>query len=99
MKESSKELTTTKEVAKELTLESIISNVIKAPGVKVDRKKFLADILDKETDDIQSVIELGPVGAGIDEKTLRKIATKLILTRTSYSSIAFKQHLSSKIAM
>ena len=65
---SSKELITTKEVAKDLTLEGIISNVIKAPGVKVDRKKFLADILVKETDDIQSVIELGPVGAGIDEK-------------------------------
>lgn len=56
------------QVTSEVALETIITNAIKIPGVKVDREKFLAEILVKETDNIQSVIEVGPVEAGIDEK-------------------------------
>lgn len=77
-----------KEVTQEIALETIISNAIKIPGVKVDRKKFLAEILVKETDNIQVVVEDGPIVAGIDEKTLKKLASKLILDRTTKSSLA-----------
>ena len=77
-----------KEVTQEIALETIISNAIKIPGVKVDRKKFLAEILVKETDNIQIVVDDGPIVAGIDEKTLKKLSSKLILDRTTKSSLA-----------
>lgn len=76
------------ETTKEIALEMIIANAIKIPGAKVDRQKFLAEIFINETDNIYSIIENGPVVAGIDEITLRKIAIKLILDRTTKSSIA-----------
>lgn len=76
------------ETKQELALEMVISNAIKIPGIKVDRKKFLAEMLIKETDDIQGVIANGPVAAGINEKTLRKVADKLIFSRTATSSAA-----------
>ena len=79
---------TQKEVSQEIALEAIISNAIKIPGVKVDRKKFLAEILVKETDNIQKVLDEGPILAGIGEKELRKLANKLILERTAASSLA-----------
>ncbi len=76
------------EVTTEVALENIITNVIKIPGVKVDRDKFLAEYLVNETDNIQLVLEEGPIVAGIDEKRLRKISEKLILDRTAKSSLA-----------
>lgn len=76
-----------KEVTSEVALETIISNAIKIPGVKVDRDKFLAELLVKETDNIQLVLDEGPIVAGIEEKRLKKIAEKLILDRTAKSSI------------
>lgn len=48
----------------EVALEAIISNVIQIPGVKVDRKKFLADTFAKEKVDMQKLLDLGPVEAG-----------------------------------
>ena len=77
-----------KEVTQEIALETIISNAIKIPGVKVDRKKFLAEMLVKETNNIQAVVDDGPIVAGIDEKTLKKLSSKLILDRTTKSSLA-----------
>ena len=76
-----------KEITQEIALETIISNAIKIPGVRVDRDKFLAEILVKETDNIQEVIDNGPIATGIDEATLRNIANKLILSRTAESSV------------
>lgn len=43
----------------EVALEAIISNVIQIPGVKVDRKKFLADTFAKEKVDMQKLLDLG----------------------------------------
>ena len=76
-----------KEITSEVALETIITNAIKIPGVKVDRKKFLAELFVKETDNIQLVLDVGPIAAGIEEKRLRKIAEKLILDRTTKSSL------------
>lgn len=75
------------EITREVALETIITNAIKIPGVKVDRKKFLAELFVKETDNIQLVLDEGPIVAGIEEKRLRKIAEKLILDRTTKSSL------------
>ncbi len=72
----------------EVALETIINNAIQIPGVKVDRKKFLAESFAKENVDIQRIIDFGPVEAGCSREDLAHIANKLILTRTSTSSAA-----------
>lgn len=74
-------------ITNELTLELIISKVIEIPGVRVDRNKFLAEQLVNETDDIQLVLDKGPIAAGIEEKKLARIAEKLIIYRTSEASL------------
>lgn len=76
------------ETTKEIALDAIIRNVIKLPGVKVDRQKFLTQMFANEVDDVQKVINLGPIEAGVDEKTLKKISSKLILEQTSKSAFA-----------
>ena len=76
-----------KSITSEIAIEHIIANAIKIPGVKVDRENFLSKELEKETDNIQLVLDEGPVAAGIDEKRLRYIAEKLIISRTSEASI------------
>ena len=75
------------EVNSEFALETIITNALKIPGVKVNRDKFLAELLVKETDNIQLAIDEGPIAAGIEEKRLRRIAEKLILDRTTRTSL------------
>jgi len=77
-----------KEQTKELALENIISTAVQVPGVKVDRDKFLAETFVNEDVDIQNVLDNGPVVAGINREKLSSIANKLILKRTSQSSIA-----------
>jgi len=81
------EKTKSSEIISEFALETIIANAIKIPGVKVDREKFLSETLLEETDNIQLVIDKGPVAAGIDQHKLKKIAEKLIIDRTAKSSI------------
>ncbi|MGN0798632.1 MAG: SHOCT domain-containing protein [Christensenellales bacterium] len=76
------------EITQEISLETIISNAIKIPGVKVDRKKFLAEMFAKETDYLLDIIEKGPILAGIEESELKKISSRLIFDRTTKSSLA-----------
>ena len=71
-----------------IALESIITNAVKIPGVKVDRKKFLAEVFAHDDIDMQSVIDMGPVQAGIAQERIEKAANRLIFLRTSQSSIA-----------
>lgn len=73
---------------KEIALESVITNAIQLPGVKVDRKKFLAEMFATETAEIQEVLDLGPVAANISHERLNVLAAKHIIKRTSESSIA-----------
>ena len=73
--------------SQDIDLGTIITGAIKIPGVKVDRKKFLAEIFANKTSDIQQILDVGPIAAGVDEKTLKQMATKLILDRTTMSSI------------
>ena len=76
-----------KTITSEIAIETIIANSIKIPGVKVDRQKFLAELFVKETNNIQLILDEGPVAAGIEENKLRRIAEKLILERTGEASI------------
>lgn len=76
------------EPTKEFALENIISAAVQVPGVKVNRKKFLTETFATESVDINAIIEHGPVEANCSREMLLRIANKLILKRTSESSIA-----------
>lgn len=78
----------TNSTEKEVALESIITSAIQIPGVKVDRKKFLAEMFAKEDVSIQDVLDFGPIAANIPQERLTILANKHILKRTSESSIA-----------
>lgn len=75
-------------VEKEIALESIITSAVQIPGVKVNRKKFLSEIFATEDVSIQDVLDNGPVTAQVSQERLTILANKLILKRTSQSSIA-----------
>ena len=75
-------------IEKELALESVISTAVQIPGVKVDRRKFLSETFATEDVSIQEVLDLGPIAAQIPQERLTVLASKLILTRTSQSSLA-----------
>lgn len=73
---------------KEFALESIITSSVQIPGVKVDRKKFLAEMFASEDIIIQDVLDFGPIQAGVTQEKLSQLSSKLILKRTSQSSLA-----------
>ncbi len=75
-------------ISKELALETIITPAVQIPGVRVDRNKFLAEIFVNEDVEIQDVLDFGTVQAGCTKEQLARISNKLILKRTSESSIA-----------
>ena len=75
-------------VEKELVLESVITTAVQIPGVKVDRRKFLSETFATENVSIQDVLDLGPIAAQVPQERLTVLASKLILTRTSQSSLA-----------
>ncbi|KAA9019542.1 bacteriochlorophyll 4-vinyl reductase [Niallia endozanthoxylica] len=71
-------------------VELIVSNALKIPGVKVDRKEFLtqtfADKYDTET--LNMVLTKGPIEAGISPEKINRVAKSLIEKRTFQSSSA-----------
>lgn len=77
-----------KKIEKEVALENIITSAVQIPGVKVDRKKFLAETFANHEVVMEDIFELGPIEAGISQEDLSKLANKLILSRTGQSSIA-----------
>ena len=89
-----------KDVSQNLSLESIVTNVVQIPGVKVNRDKFLAEMFASTPDKISEIVELGPIEAGVTRESLLKISNKLILTRTSESSaISFAAGIPGGFAM
>lgn len=89
-----------KEMTQNLSLESIVTNVVQVPGVKVNRDKFLAETFSSYPDKIPEIVELGPIEAGMTREELLKISNKLILTRTSESSaISFATGIPGGLAM
>ena len=76
------------EIKKEFALENVITSAVQIPGVKVDRRKFLSEIFSSEEYAIQDILDFGPIQTGVPQEKLAKIADKLILKRTSQSSLA-----------
>lgn len=72
----------------DFAMENVIANAIQIPGVKVDRKKFLTESFANEEVDISKVIELGPIESNCSREMISRIANRIIINRTSKSSIA-----------
>ena len=77
-----------KELSKEIVLEDIVSTAVQIPGVKVNRDEFLAEQFANCGVNVQDVLTLGPVEAGVSREELSVAANKLIIKRTSQSSAA-----------
>jgi len=75
-------------LAKQMMLEEVITTAIQIPGVKVNRKQFLAEQFASKADNLEEILDKGPVNAGIEREDIILLSKKLILTRTSQSSIA-----------
>ena len=76
------------ELAKQMMLEEVIDNAVQIPGVKVNRKQFLAEQFASKVDNLEEILDKGPIEAGIKREDIILLSKKLILTRTSQSSIA-----------
>ncbi|PEQ89353.1 bacteriochlorophyll 4-vinyl reductase [Bacillus sp. AFS006103] len=70
------------------SLEIILTNALKVPGVKVNRTEFLSKALHGSVsyNDLVVVLENGPIEAGVNINTLDKVAKSLIEKRTLQSS-------------
>lgn len=70
------------------SLEVILTNALKVPGVKVNRTEFLSKSLQENVSykDLVVVLEKGPIEAGVNINILDKIAKSLIEKRTLQSS-------------
>lgn len=69
----------------------ILLNALKVPGVKVDRDKFLNNLLSdsiKDKEIVRLAIDKNTIDAGIDAHTLNKIAKSLISKRTTQTTTA-----------
>lgn len=75
-------------IGKEFALDQIMTTAYQVPGVKVDRKRFLAECFTSESDNLEVILAVGPVEAGCSQEKLAGLAKKLIFNRTSQSSIA-----------
>lgn len=76
------------DLAKQMMLEEVITNAVQIPGVKVNRKQFLAEQFASKTDNLEEILDKGPIEAGIKREDIILLSKKLILARTSQSSIA-----------
>ena len=76
------------DLAKQMMLEEVIINAVQIPGVKVNRKQFLAEQFASKADNLEEILDIGPIEAGIKREDIILLSKKLILARTSQSSIA-----------
>lgn len=79
---------TDNDLAKQMMLEEVIINAVQIPGVKVNRKQFLAEQFASKADNLKEILDIGPIEAGIKRENIILLSKKLILARTSQSSIA-----------
>lgn len=81
--------------------ETILTNALKVPGVKVNRQTFLREIFQNKPQLVYNeIVELGPVAAGCTQKELDKLAANLIAKRTMQSTgISFAAGLPGGLAM
>ncbi|MGO4497332.1 hypothetical protein AB4114_15760 [Paenibacillus sp. 2RAB27] len=84
------------------TFELVLVNALKVPGVKVNRKEFLAHTLADyaNSEQLAAVLDKGPVEAGIPLSIINKVAKSLIEKRTMQSTaVSFAAGLPGGLAM
>ena len=81
------DLNSTKQISTKISLEDVITTSMKIPGVKVNRDEFLAEQFAGIGINVQDIITLGPIEAGISREDISNLANKLIIKRTSQSSV------------
>jgi len=71
-----------------ISVEAIVTNAMKLPGVRVNRKEFLAKIFGEKvsTEELTIILEDGSIKAGISPIKINKMAASLIENRTLKSS-------------
>ena len=70
-------------------VEVILANILKTPGIKVDRRQFLSTTFkSKNQEQFDALIKKGPIEAQISQHELSKIAKNLINKRTAQSTSA-----------
>ena len=84
----------------EFSLEAVVTNAVKIPGVKVKRNEFLAKTFSDHPELITEIVDENPIDAGISRELLMKKAKQLIAIRTSESSfVSFLAGIPGGIAM
>lgn len=76
------------DLSRQIMLEEVITKAIQIPGVKVDRRKFLSEQFVSTANNLEEILDKGPIEAGIQREEIEALSKKLILTRTSQSSVA-----------
>ncbi|MGN1012438.1 MAG: SHOCT domain-containing protein [Clostridia bacterium] len=76
------------DLSNQMMLEEVITKAVQIPGVKVNRKQFLAEQFASKANNLEEIFDKGPIEAGIQREDIILLSKKLILTRTSQSSIA-----------
>lgn len=72
---------------KSFDLANVIETAIQVPGVKVHREVFLRErFKNKSPEELNQIIELGPVDAKCSRKELRKMADRIVSERTMFST-------------
>ncbi|MDO4483645.1 MAG: hypothetical protein Q4C54_04215 [Clostridia bacterium] len=62
--------------------------MIALPGVKIDRRQFLAETFANDNVDLERLLEDGPVESGCSRELLKKKASAIVFSLTSISSVA-----------
>jgi len=84
------------------TLDLILKNALNIPGVKIDRRMFLISTFSERinADNLEELIEKGPIEYGIPKELIEKKANQLLAKRTMKSSaISFGLGLPGGVAM
>ncbi len=70
-----------------INIDEIFEKVLKVPGVRIDRNAFLKILFAKlSKEDINRILEVGPIEAGVSREDLKRIAKRLVGERTALST-------------
>ena len=58
------------DLAKQMILEEVITTAVQIPGVKVNRKQFLAEQFACKVNNLEEILDKGPIEAGIKREDI-----------------------------
>ena len=80
---------------------TIINAALTVPGVKVNRQSFLLETIKPASDNVQLLLEKGPIGSGLySQERIRKVAYSIAKNRTKQTtSLSFMAGIPGGFAM